>query len=135
MGERPPGEWDYEKISKQVRAKILQRDGSSCQMCGRTPKEDPVKLHIDHKIPQSWGGKTEEENLWTLCSACNEGKKNYFTSFDPELMQEVLGYKSVHARIANLLRLQEKKWVDSDLLEFVANFDDYQTDWRKRFQS
>ena len=77
-GERPEGAWDFSVISKDDRAKVLNRSGRRCQMCGRTVEDDCVKLHIDHKIPQSWGGTSEIENLWALCSHCNEGKKNDF---------------------------------------------------------
>ncbi len=132
--ERTKGEWDYETISKDMRARILTRDGRRCQMCGRTVKDDKVKLHIDHRIPRSWGGNTIEKNLWALCGACNEGKKHYFATFDAELMIEILRYESVHRRIAFLLRSKAGEWIDCDLIEFVANFDDYQTDWRKRLR-
>ncbi|HEX8390217.1 MAG TPA: hypothetical protein VF597_02260, partial [Candidatus Saccharimonadales bacterium] len=37
-------------ISKRIRAEVL-RD-QRCVQCGRTPSEDHVKLHVDHKIPQ-----------------------------------------------------------------------------------
>lgn len=134
IGERANGEYDYDVISKTLRAKILTRDGRRCRMCGKTIDEDLVKLHIDHKIPREWGGLTSEENLWSLCSGCNEGKKNYFSSFDPELMTTVLGHSSVHRRIAEILRMKLGEWVDCDLIEFVANFDDYQTDWNKRLR-
>ena len=134
VGERPEGDYDYAIISKKVRAKILTRDGRRCRMCGRTVDEDQIKLHIDHKIPREWGGSTEAENLWALCSGCNEGKRNYFASFDPKLMGEILKHASVHRRLAELLRAKSKEWIDCDLLEFVANFDDYQTDWRKRLR-
>lgn len=134
QGKRSKGEWDYEIVSKELRARILTRDGRRCQMCGRNPAEDYVKLHIDHKIPRSWGGNTEEPNLWALCSACNEGKKDYFATFETELMKQVLAYESVHERIANLLRITSDQWLDSDYIEFVANFKDYQKDWQKRLR-
>ena len=82
ISARAEGEYDYATISKTVRAKVLSRDGRRCRMCGRTVDEDRIKLHIDHKIPREWGGSTYAENLWALCSGCNEGKRNYFASFD-----------------------------------------------------
>ena len=103
-------------------------------MCGKTVARDSIKLHIDHKIPRDWGGLTIEENLWALCSACNEGKRSYFASFDPESMKGVLELASVHERLAKILHDKQGEWIDCDLLEFVANFEDYQTDWRKRLR-
>ncbi len=103
-------------------------------MCGRTVAEDHVKLHIDHKIPRDWGGKTVAENLWPLCSTCNEGKKNYFATFDAALMKDLLRNKSPHMRMAVLLTTKSSEWIDSDLLQFVANFNDFQEDWQRRLR-
>ena len=72
-GLRPKGEWDYDVISKDLRAKILLEADGGCQMCGRTIKQDRIRLHVDHKVPRSQGGPTVAENLWAVCSACNEG--------------------------------------------------------------
>ncbi len=100
-------------------------------MCGRTVDEDQIRLHVDHRIPREWGGPSNEENLWALCSDCNEGKRNYFSSFDPKLMATVLTHDAVHRRLAEMLHAKLGEWVDCDLLEFVANFEGYQADWRK----
>ncbi len=62
------------QVSSTLRMKILQRDGFACRFCGR--KAPDVKLHIDHIIPISLGGITEERNLQTLCFDCNMGKKD-----------------------------------------------------------
>jgi 5-methylcytosine-specific restriction endonuclease McrA len=61
------------KMTPKLRYEILRRDGFRCKICGRG-EEDGVKLHVDHIIPVSKGGKTEEENLRTLCEDCNLGK-------------------------------------------------------------
>lgn len=119
---------DAQPISQSLRARILWRDHSTCQMCGRTPAEDKIKLHIDHKIPRDWGGKTEDENLWSLCDECNAGKKNHFAAQDADLMRRVMGDKSVHVRLGELLKAYAGKPVSSDLMDFVANRDD----WPKR---
>jgi len=134
VGQRAPGEWDYAVVPKDLAAKVRHDAHGRCQMCGKTVAEDHIKLHVDHKIPRSWGGQTVAQNLWAICSACNEGKKNYFSSFDAEVMKTVLAEKSVHRRILRLLRLKQGEWVDRDLLEFVANFEDFQEDWKKRLR-
>ncbi|CAG9273443.1 hypothetical protein PUN4_780040 [Paraburkholderia unamae] len=43
-------------------------------------------------------------------------------------MREVMGHRSVHERIAKLLSISHGQPVSADLLEFVANADD----WPKR---
>jgi 5-methylcytosine-specific restriction endonuclease McrA len=69
-------------ISARLRAEVLDRDGSTCQMCGLAAGEvDPitsrkVRLHLGHIKDKSLGGKDELSNLRTLCSSCNQGAKN-----------------------------------------------------------
>lgn len=60
-------------MTPKLRYSILKRDGFRCQICGRGEK-DGVKLHVDHIIPVSKGGKTVPKNLRTLCEDCNLGK-------------------------------------------------------------
>ncbi len=57
------------RIPDPVRAAVLQRDGARCRRC-RTA----VNLEVDHIVPVSKGGKTEEPNLQTLCRGCNRRK-------------------------------------------------------------
>lgn len=61
-----------------LRMKILRRDEYRCQMCGASAS-DGVTLHVDHISPVSHGGRTEAENLRTLCQTCNLGKGNRFS--------------------------------------------------------
>jgi 5-methylcytosine-specific restriction endonuclease McrA len=68
------------RIDRLLRTQILERDGFTCQTCGAAAGDpDPqnpdrmVRLHVDHVDPD---GPTEERNLRTLCSACNEGRSN-----------------------------------------------------------
>lgn len=70
-----------EYINLKLRQKVLERDGYTCQLCGHKAKSSygdgaPVRLEVDHIVPLHNQGKTVEENLWTLCSRCNAGKKS-----------------------------------------------------------
>jgi hypothetical protein len=74
---------DFQRgISQKLRAEVLDRNGFTCQTCGKTPGEiDPetgrkVRLHIGHIVDKNYGGKDELSNLRTLCSTCNQGAKN-----------------------------------------------------------
>ena len=60
-------------LNGRLRVKILMRDKSTCQICGKTPK-DNVTLHVDHILPVSRGGTNEESNLRVLCHTCNTSK-------------------------------------------------------------
>lgn len=66
----------YERslLTPRLRYEILKRDGYRCKICGRTAKDDHVKLEVDHIKPIAKGGKTTRENLQTLCAECNRGK-------------------------------------------------------------
>lgn len=72
---RPANQIERNKLSKKLRYEILERDNYRCVLCGRSA-DDGVILHIDHIIPISKGGKTVPENLRTLCSDCNLGKRD-----------------------------------------------------------
>lgn len=54
---------------------IFKRDSFKCKICG-SKESDGVKLHVDHIIPISKGGLSNESNLQTLCDTCNLGKSN-----------------------------------------------------------
>ena len=62
-------------MNDDLRYNVLKRDNFQCQLCGATAK-DGAKLHVDHIIPVSKGGKTIMSNLQTLCDRCNIGKSN-----------------------------------------------------------
>lgn len=62
-------------ISRKMFLRIVRRDNQTCQICGRTLKEDEIE--IDHIIPFSKGGPTEESNLRVLCKDCNRKKKSF----------------------------------------------------------
>ena len=62
-------------MSDSLRYDILKRDNFRCKICGITASEG-AKLHVDHIIPVSKGGKTVKSNLQTLCERCNLGKSN-----------------------------------------------------------
>ena len=68
---------DRREPSIGLRFKVLQRDQFRCRLCGRSPATElSCKLHVDHVLAFSKGGKTILENLQTLCSTCNVGKSN-----------------------------------------------------------
>lgn len=133
-GEREDAASDDGAISAKLRASVLHKAHGRCQMCGRTVADDGVKLQIDHKIPRNWGGPTTEDNLWAICQLCNGGKRDFFATFNDDVMKKIMRLESVYERIAETLRLYEGKPVPSWLLEFVANADDWQEDWQKRLR-
>jgi molybdenum cofactor biosynthesis enzyme MoaA len=64
-------------VPLRLRLLVLQKYDFKCSFCGRSPAIDKgVILHIDHILPIAKGGKTELENLRTLCKECNLGKSD-----------------------------------------------------------
>lgn len=127
------------RVSPRVRARVLFRDGSRCQMCGASPARDPkVQLEVDHKIPLEMNGTNDEDNLWTLCRPDNQGKRAFFASIDQhrDKIATAIGHPDVHRRLGELLRafgvgVEVPSW----LLEVVAsppgNFNE---DWHRRLR-
>lgn len=50
---------------RATRARVLQRDGHTCQRCG-----NPA-THVDHDRSVLMGGSDHEHNLQALCADCN----------------------------------------------------------------
>lgn len=63
--------YEKETIPLGLRWEVWERDNFTCQICGSRQY-----LTIDHIIPESKGGKTERDNLQTLCKPCNSKKGN-----------------------------------------------------------
>lgn len=67
------------EISKKVREKVYERDGSLCVMCGS------VGMPNAHYIARSQGGLGIEENILTLCFDCH---RQYDQSINRKRMRE-----------------------------------------------
>lgn len=70
-------------VSGRLRRQILDRDGSTCQICGAAAGEESgcepgrkCKLQIDHIVPISQGGTDDEHNLQAVCVWYNKNKAN-----------------------------------------------------------
>ena len=107
-------------ISKKLRALVMIRDNSTCQMCGKNVKDDHIKVHIDHIVPYNWGGKTEFDNLQVLCDDCNEGKKNFVESEDPELMKLISKATSTKERLKIYLENNKGVPITVDKLSVIG---------------
>jgi len=114
-----------EKINQKLRYQILNRDNSQCQRCGRKATDGAV-LHVDHKIPVDWGGSSSEENLWTLCSECNQGKKNLFSDFDSEIMTSIMAETSASRRLIKYFELKPNTPIEPSELDIISGIRDWE---------
>jgi hypothetical protein len=93
-----------------VRATFV-RDNFTCQECGLHPMRedkpwlpDISKLKCDHIIPLARGGKTEMDNLQTLCVACHR-KKGTSVPDDPPKIKHLAA--KIDPRQGSLALLKE----------------------------
>ena len=110
-------------IGKRLRFQIFERDGFTCQYCGKNPPD--VKLEIDHIIAVSTGGTNDPENLRTSCWACNAGKSNKplgSVANDKDSLrraQEALESVDTAKQFAKAMKARES--VRRDIVEFVCS--------------
>lgn len=71
------------RISPTQRKAVLERDDSTCQICGISRKYlddmapglgEYLRLEIDHIVPIAQGGTSDTSNLQCLCWRCNAKK-------------------------------------------------------------
>lgn len=76
---------------RKLRARVLEKYECRCMMCGRSPKDHGIVVHVDHIKPRSKYPELalEFSNLQILCEDCNMGKGNrYDTDYRPDVLNE-----------------------------------------------
>jgi hypothetical protein len=114
-----------EAIDAKTRYRIMQRDNSICQRCGRGVV-DRVKLAVDHKLPVDMGGDGSDENLWILCEDCNLGKKHWFSDQNAEEMKVLFKEKSGFKRLEMFLDLHPNEVLEPSKLSVVSGIRDWE---------
>lgn len=113
-----------EPVSIKIRYKILSRDNHTCRGCG-VKASDGIDLHIDHKTPVDLGGTNDEDNLQTLCSKCNLGKKHLFEDQDEKLLRKALRETSAEKRLTVLIEGSPNRFIDITILGIVGRTRDW----------
>lgn len=72
------------RIPKALRRRVTEQAKHRCGYCQTSELIVGAPMEIDHIIPESLGGLTEEENLWLACSLCNNHKGDRIAALDPE---------------------------------------------------
>lgn len=85
---RQQASWSFYKSAawRELRARVFEKYHGKCCLCGRSHREDGVKIHADHIKPRSTHPRLElvEDNIQLLCEDCNLGKSNrYSTDWRP----------------------------------------------------
>jgi HNH endonuclease len=76
-------------VSKELRYRVAAQARHRCGYCLTAEAIVGAQMEIDHLIPESLGGLTEEGNLWLACSLCNDCKSNRISAHDPESQEFV----------------------------------------------
>ena len=62
------------RISRRLKERIAEAAQHHCGYCRTREAISGIPLTVEHIIPESVGGASEEENLWLACRPCNEFK-------------------------------------------------------------
>jgi len=74
-------------ISEELKKRVISAAKNRCGYCLVPQDLIPIRLTIEHIVPRSAGGSSEEDNLWLSCPTCN----NYFIpliSFDQTFLSK-----------------------------------------------
>jgi hypothetical protein len=71
------------EVPSALRARVSAQARHRCGYCLTDARIVDALMEIDHSIPRSLGGLTEESNLWLACSHCNQHKSDRIAAFDP----------------------------------------------------
>jgi 5-methylcytosine-specific restriction endonuclease McrA len=70
-------------IPRTLRERVAAQARHRCGYCLTSEAIVGTPMEIDHIIPESIGGQTEENNLWLACSLCNDHKSDRIAALDP----------------------------------------------------
>ncbi len=70
-------------IAKDLRARVAQSTGHRCAYCQTAERIVGPLLEIDHIVPESKGGSSDEANLTLACPLCNSHKSDSTEGIDP----------------------------------------------------
>ncbi|HYU36143.1 MAG TPA: HNH endonuclease [Thermoanaerobaculia bacterium] len=76
-------------IPRELRDRVAKRARFRCGYCLTLAALVGSPLEIEHIIPASLGGLSNEGNLWLACSLCNEHKGTRIAARDP-LSEEIV---------------------------------------------
>ncbi len=70
-------------VATDLRRRVATQARHHCGYCQSAESIVGIPMDIEHIVPESAGGATEENNLWLACSLCNSYKGNRTNARDP----------------------------------------------------
>ena len=89
------------RIPELLRLSVVKQFKSRCAYCQTQQQISGVRLTVDHIVPESLGGKTENSNLSLACWDCNLYKAARVAAFD-----------DVTQRAVRLFHPQKQLWIE-----------------------
>lgn len=77
------------RVTRAVRRRVAEAAGYRCGYCLTSQEIVGPLLEIDHLLPESLGGSSEEANLWLACPHCNGAKAARIDAIDPKTGETV----------------------------------------------
>jgi HNH endonuclease len=77
------------RITPALRQRVAIAARFRCGYCLTSQRIIGPLMEIDHYIPESRGGSSDEENLWLACPMCNGHKADRVEAVDPDTDQAV----------------------------------------------
>jgi len=115
---------ELEDFSASDKAKILERDGYKCVICGKGIK-DGIDLQVDHIKPKELGGNATISNGQTLCASHNfrkkissqteTGKKMFIRLLESVKNSDDKNASKIEKFCEEILRVFEKHDIDSHI--------------------
>jgi hypothetical protein len=76
-------------VSARLRRLVVARASGRCEYCGLAQAGQEATFHIDHIVPESADGRTEEQNLALACVSCSLRKEARRSAIDPHSRRKV----------------------------------------------
>lgn len=76
-------------IPREVRVRVALSADYRCAYCQTPARIIGPLLEVDHIVPESKGGSSDEPNLTLACPLCNSHKSDLIEAVDPETGQLV----------------------------------------------
>jgi hypothetical protein len=76
-------------ISPSLRRRVAEAARFRCGYCLTSQRIIGPLLEIEHIVPETKGGISEEENLFLACPMCNSHKSDRIDAVDPESLVDV----------------------------------------------
>ncbi|MFZ1463284.1 MAG: HNH endonuclease [Anaerolineae bacterium] len=72
-----------QSIPREVRVRVARDANHRCAYCQTSERVIGPLLEIDHIVPESKGGSSDESNLTLACPLCNSHKSDAIEAVDP----------------------------------------------------